>query len=169
MKKTRPTNEQVAYVLRQVETGTPVGGIRKVGVEEIRRMKQLERREPEAEAVDADLEFRKADAAACVLKKTLRADRSVWLCSAATIGKTEAGHNPSVRLPRTALPGLVPVPADNQTLEFYGTCPAPSRLSPGWPSRSTSCPPPWKTTPTGPHSPKILRILSVPVFEKTSI
>lgn len=37
MKKTRSSkNEQVAYALRQVETGTPVGELPKVRVEEIR-------------------------------------------------------------------------------------------------------------------------------------
>ena len=68
MKRKRYTDEQIAFALRQAETGTAVDEIcRKLGVSEatfyrskkqfvgmgvaeIRRLKQLERREPEAEA-----------------------------------------------------------------------------------------------------------------------
>jgi putative transposase len=73
MRKTRYTEEQIAFALRQAETGTPVGEvIRKVGistqtfyrwkrqygqmgVDEIRRLKQLEEENRKLKQLVADL------------------------------------------------------------------------------------------------------------------
>jgi putative transposase len=77
MKKTRYTEGQIAYALRQAETGTPVGEvIRKMsiftqtfyrwkkqygqmGVEEIRRLKQLEEENRKLKQLVADLSLDK--------------------------------------------------------------------------------------------------------------
>jgi putative transposase len=77
MKKTRYTEEQIAFALRQAETGTPVGGvIRKMGistqtfyrwkkqygqmgVDEIRRLKQLEEENRKLKQLVADLSLDK--------------------------------------------------------------------------------------------------------------
>lgn len=73
MKQSRYTDEQIAYVLRQVETGTPVGdacrqlGVSEatfyvwkkkfahLGVSELRRMRQLEDENRRLKALVADL------------------------------------------------------------------------------------------------------------------
>lgn len=73
MKRTRYTEEQIAFALRQAETGTPVGEvIRKMGistqtfyrwkrqfgqmgVDEIRRLKQLEEENRKLKQLVADL------------------------------------------------------------------------------------------------------------------
>ena len=77
MKKTRYTEEQVAYALRQAELGTPVAeGVRKMGVSEqtfyrwkkqyagmgvgeIRRLKQLEEENRKLKQLVADLSLDK--------------------------------------------------------------------------------------------------------------
>ena len=77
MKKTRYTEEQIAFALRQAETGTPVGevirkmGISKqtfyrwkkqygqMGVDEIRRLKQLEEENRKLKQLVADLSLDK--------------------------------------------------------------------------------------------------------------
>jgi len=73
MKKSRYTEEQIAYVLRQVESGTPVGdacrqlGVSEatfylwkkkfahLGVSELRRMRQLEEENRRLKSLVADL------------------------------------------------------------------------------------------------------------------
>jgi len=73
MKKTRYTEEQIAFALRQAETGTPVGEVvRRMGistqtfyrwkkqygqmaVDEIRRLKQLEEENRKLKQLVADL------------------------------------------------------------------------------------------------------------------
>ena len=43
MKRSRFSDEQIAYALRQAESGTPVGDVcRQIGVSELRRLNQLE-------------------------------------------------------------------------------------------------------------------------------
>lgn len=77
MKKTRYTEEQIAYALRQAEMGTPVGEvIRKMGIStqtfyrwkkqygqmgvgEIRRLKQLEEENRKLKQLVADLSLDK--------------------------------------------------------------------------------------------------------------
>lgn len=78
MKKTRFTQEQIAYALRQVEAGTPVEEITRkmgvseasfyrwkkkfagMGVAELRRLKQLEEENRKLKRLVADLSLDKA-------------------------------------------------------------------------------------------------------------
>ncbi|MFZ0432031.1 MAG: IS3 family transposase [Candidatus Acidiferrales bacterium] len=93
MKKTRYTEEQIGFALRQAETGTPVGEvIRKMGistqtfyrwkkqfgqmgVDEIRRLKQLEEENRKLKQLVADLSLDKLMLQDVLFKKTLRPDR----------------------------------------------------------------------------------------------
>ena len=77
MKKTRYTEEQIAFALRQAETGTPVGEVIRnlgvstqtfyrwkkqfgqMGVDEIRRLKQLEEENRKLKQLVADLSLDK--------------------------------------------------------------------------------------------------------------
>lgn len=91
MKKTRYTEEQIAFALRQAETGTPVGEvIRKMGistqtfyrwkkqygqmgVEEIRRLKQLEEENRKLKQLVADLSLDKL-----MLQDVLSKNSEAW-------------------------------------------------------------------------------------------
>ena len=110
MKKTRYTEEQIAFALRQAETGTPVGEvIRKMGistqtfyrwkkqygqmgVDEIRRLKQLEEENRKLKQLVADLSLDKL-----MLQDVLSKNSKAW--SAAGVG-TRSGR--AVRSKRTA-------------------------------------------------------------------
>jgi len=77
MKKTRYTEEQISFALRQAETGTPVGEVIRnmgvstqtfyrwkkqfgqMGVDEIRRLKQLEEENRKLKQLVADLSLDK--------------------------------------------------------------------------------------------------------------
>jgi putative transposase len=77
MKKTRYTEEQIAFALRQAETGTPIGEViwnmgistqtfyrwkkqyGQMGVDEIRRLKQLEEENRKLKQPVADLSLDK--------------------------------------------------------------------------------------------------------------
>jgi len=60
MKRKRYTEEQIAYALRQAESGTKVVEIcRKLGVSELRRIKQLEDENRKLKQVVADLSLDK--------------------------------------------------------------------------------------------------------------
>lgn len=83
MKRTRYTEEQIAYALRQAEMGTPVAEVvRKMGgqradflpLEEAVRRDGC-RREPAAEAARGRSQPRQADASGRALKKTVRLGR----------------------------------------------------------------------------------------------
>ena len=93
MKKTRFTDEQMAFALRQAEAGTPVKEVcRKLGVSEqtfyrwkkkfagmgvaeLRRLKQLEEENRKLKTLVAGPEFGSSDSAGCVEGKNLRPDR----------------------------------------------------------------------------------------------
>ena len=56
MKKSRFSEEQVAYALRQAESGTAVADVcRQLGVSEMRRLRQLEEEHHRLKRVVADL------------------------------------------------------------------------------------------------------------------
>ena len=119
MKKTRYTEEQIAYALRQAETGTPVGEvIRKMGistqtfyrwkkqygqmgVEEIRRLKQLEEENRKLKQLVADLSLDKL-----MLQDVLSKNSKPWLSAGfgtrsrrAVRGKRTAGLSCASALP----------------------------------------------------------------------
>lgn len=56
MKKSKFSEEQIAYALRQVEGGTPPADVcRQIGVSELRRMRQLEDENRRLKGLVADL------------------------------------------------------------------------------------------------------------------
>ena len=70
MKKSRFTEEQIAFALRQSESGTAVEEIcRKPGVSEVRRLKQLEEENRKLKQLVADLSLDKAMLQEIVRKK----------------------------------------------------------------------------------------------------
>ena len=90
MKRSRFTPEQIAFVLKQAEVGTPVGDVcRKIGISEqtfyrwkskyggmlpsdVKRLKQLEEENRKLKQMVADLSLDKSHAPGCAIKKVLR-------------------------------------------------------------------------------------------------
>ena len=93
MEKSRNTEEQISYALRQAETGTPVAElIRRIGIleqtfyrwkrlfarlmpSEMRRLRELEDQNTKLKRLVADLSLDKAMLQNVVSRKTLRSDR----------------------------------------------------------------------------------------------
>jgi len=93
VKKSRNTEEQILYALRQAETGTPVAElIRRIGIleqtfyrrkrlfarltpSEMRRLRELEDQNTKLKRLVADLSLDKAMLQNVVSRKTLRSDR----------------------------------------------------------------------------------------------
>ena len=115
MKKSRYTDEQIAFALKQAETGTPVAEvIRRMGVSEqtfyrwkkvygglgvgeLRRVKQLGR-EPEAETTGRRPEPGQAHPAGCSGKKALTPGRRREI-----VAHVQASHGVSERRSCSAL------------------------------------------------------------------
>ena len=121
MKKSRFSEEQIAYALRQVESGTPVGDVCRqvgvseatfyvwkkkyahLGVSEMRRLRQLEEETSRLKRVVADLTLDKHMLAEALRKKTRNADPAahdggvvpdhVWgqLCAGVSAGTVQSG------------------------------------------------------------------------------
>ena len=71
MKKSRFSEEQIAYALRQADTGTPVGDVcRQVGVNEVRRVRQFEDENARLKRLVADLTLDKHMLAEALRKKS---------------------------------------------------------------------------------------------------
>ena len=93
MTKSKFTDQQIAFALKQAETGTPIEEVcRKLGInqqtfyrwkkkfagrgtEVLRRMKQLEEENKRLKSVVADLSLDKQNVAGCSVKKPLRPAR----------------------------------------------------------------------------------------------
>ncbi len=134
MKRSRFSEEQIVYAIRQAESGTPVGDLcRQLGVSELRRLRQVEEENARLKRLVADLSLDKHMLSEALRKKSkarpppgtgpvVSRDVSGELCAGLSVGAVRAG----LVVSNQSRQGSIGPPAPHSG---SGPCPTAVRIS----------------------------------------